>query len=237
MIEQKRLVVLCGKGGVGKSTLARALIAYARSRSIGLCAFDGDGSNASLTRFYAESRVIDVDGDLQIASWYESQVVPALLTGDAQIVLLDLGAGAERLFARWCIDNAAADVLAEESVRIALWHVMDPTLDAISPFLDAVQRLPAVEHTLWFNHGLAKGLDVADPERAFSAIRREPEFIEALGDRQICVIPALLEGGLIDQRDLSFEAAIAADGPLNLFQRLRVKRWVEHVGLTIDEVL
>ena len=237
MLEQKKLVVLSGKGGVGKSTLARALIAYADSRSIACRAFDADGSNASLARFYPEVEVIDVDGDLRISGWYERQVIPALLSGDNQIVLLDLGAGAERLFRSWCVDNDAVNVLARELVSISLWHVLDPTLDSVSPFLESVQLLPNVDHLVWFNHGLAKGLDVADPNRAFDAIRHEPEFIIALASRRLCVIPLLLEGAIIDAQDLSFEDAIAANSSLTLFQRLRVKRWLEQVGASIDEVL
>jgi hypothetical protein len=50
-------------------------------------------------------------------------------------------------------------------------------------------------------------------------------------------MPPLLEGPLIDAQDLSFEEALAAHGPLALFQRLRVKRWLEQVGLAIDQVL
>jgi len=237
MFEKKKLVVVSGKGGVGKSTLSRALIEYATRRSISLRAFDADGSNASLARFYPETKVINVDGDLRISDWYESEVIPALLSGDNRIVLLDLGAGAERLFRSWCVDNDAVDVLAHESVSVSLWHVLDPTLDSVSPFLEAVQLLPKVNHVVWLNHGLAKGLDVADPDRAFDAIRREPEFINALADRRLFVIPPLLEGALIDAQDLCFEDAIASSGPLSLFQRLRVKRWVEQIGISIDEVL
>ena len=236
MLNQKKLIVLSGKGGVGKSTLARALITHAARKNIAFRAFDGDGSNASLARFHSEVDVIDVDGDLRIADWYESQVIPALLADDCQIVLLDLGAGAERLFRTWCIHNQAVDVLAGESVAISLWHVLDPTLDAVSPLLEAVQLLPQVEHVVWLNHGLAKGLDVTAPDRAFDAIRREPEFIDVVRDRKVCVMPPLLEGPLIDAQDLSFEEALATHGPLALFQRLRVKRWLEQVGLAIDQV-
>jgi hypothetical protein len=90
---------------------------------------------------------------------------------------------------------------------------------------------------VWLNHGLAKGLDVTAPDRAFDAIRREPEFIDVVRARKVCVMPPLLEGPLIDAQDLSFEEALAAHGPLALFQRLRVKRWLEQVGLAIDQVL
>lgn len=235
---QKQLVTIMGKGGVGKSLLARAIMCHAQQQNLPVAAFDGDASNASLARFYPEAHVVDVDGDLATTHWYETHVVPPLLEPGPRIVLLDLGAGSERLFRRWCQENHAPDVLQEQGVEMVIWHVMDPSLDSVSPFLDTVASLPGIRHVVWFNHGLAKGLDMAQPENAFAAICREPEFIEAIQDRLQLVIPNLPASADIDARDLRFEVAGAArESPLFLFERIRVHRWMETMSSALTHAL
>lgn len=235
---KKQLITIMGKGGVGKSVLARAVMCHAGQHNLPVIAFDGDASNASLSRFYREANVVDVDGDMATAHWYETHVVPPLLESGPRIVLLDLGAGSERLFRRWCKENNAPDVLKEQGVEMRLWHVMDPSLDSVSPFLDAVATLPEVAHVVWFNHGLAKGMDVAQPDRAFAAIGREAEFIEAIQDRLQLVIPNLPASAEIDAQDLRFELAGSAQGsPLFLFERMRVFRWMQNMSAALTQAL
>lgn len=236
-MKSKKLVVLMGKGGVGKSLLARATLCHALRQGIPITAFDGDASNASLARFYCEAQVVDVDGDLQTCDWYETQVVSPLLSDQAQVVLLDLGAGSERLFRRWCSENQAPEVLKGEGIELVLWHVMDPTLDAVSPFLDAVTHLPQVRHVVWFNHGLAKGLDVVAPAKAFQAIEQEPEFIAAIEGRTPLIIPNLQASAQIDAQDLRFEQAYSKESPLFLFERLRVSYWMAQMSHAIGQAL
>ncbi len=235
---EKQLITIMGKGGVGKSLLARAVMCHAGQQNLPIAAFDGDASNASLARFYPKAHVVDVDGDLATTHWYETHVVPPLLESGPRIVLLDLGAGSERLFRRWCLENHAPEVLREQGVEMAIWHAMDPSLDSVSPFLDTVASLPDVRHVVWFNHGLAKGMDVAQPERAFAAIGREPEFIEAVQDRLQLVIPNLPASAEIDAQDLRFELAGSAQGsPLFLFERMRVFRWMQNMSAALTQAL
>lgn len=233
----KKLVVSSGKGGVGKSTLLRALVAHASQKNLKFCAFDGDASNASLNRFHTASTVVDVDGDLRIKNWIEAAVVPTLTDAAVELVMLDLGSGAERLFRQWCSDNQAAALLAQEEVEIVVFHVLDPTLDSVSPLLDTVTTLPDVRHVIWMNHGLAKGLDTYDPAQAFISILSEPEFHAIAEGKPIQVIPPLLESGKIDAADLPFVNAISPQSPLTLFERARVKRWLQEMSRQFSEVL
>lgn len=225
-----RLVAISGKGGTGKSMIARALVWHYRHRDIRFEAFDADGSNATLARFYPTTRVVDVDGDGLVEHWFETSVVPALVDSEADRVILDLGAGAERLFRQWANRNDAVALLGEQAVEITLIHVMDPSLDSISPFLENVQLLPGMAHVVVFNLGLAKGLQAYEPSKAFDAIRAEPEFINAAHELPIVGLPPLLEAGELDAGDIPFEHAIDHGGPLNLFGRMRVKKWLETVS-------
>ncbi|MCX9157284.1 hypothetical protein OPU71_14240 [Niveibacterium sp. 24ML] len=234
---RKRLHVIAGKGGVGKSMLARALIWASAERRIKLKAFDGDGSNASLKRFHQDADVVDVDGDGLVAHWYEQRVVPSLLNSAGSSVLLDLGAGAERLFRRWAAQNEAAALLQDYDAEIVIWHVLEPSLDSVSPLLDTLSVLPEVRHIVALNLGLARGIHTYDPEAAFKPLLSEPEFLEAAHGKSILRLPPLLDAGLLDRHDLSFADALKPDSPLSIFERARVRKWLTTISAPFAQCL
>lgn len=222
----RRLHVVSGKGGVGKSMFCRALAWCWGSIHGEFVAFDADASNATLARFLPNTTVVDVDGDGRIGAWFERVVMPPLIAGDTRRVLLDLGSGAERLFRGWASSNEAPALLREMGVEITVWHLLDPSLDSISPLLDTVSALPDVEHAIVLNLGLAKGIHTYDPMGAFAAIQAEPEFQEVTRGRPVLKMAPLLEAGRIDQDDVTFEVAVSDKSPLYLFERMRVYRWL-----------
>lgn len=221
----RRLHVLSGKGGVGKSTLGRAIAWSWQSCNLSFSAFDADGSNATLARFIPGTVVVDVDGDGQVHNWFEETVVPSVLTGHSR-VLLDLGAGGERLFRTWSSNNDAPALLASEGVGICVWHLLDPSIDSISPLLDTMAAMPDVKHMVVFNLGLAKGFHSYQPEAAFASILQEPEFQVAAKDRTIIKLPPLIDGAKLDAADMDFATAIAEGSPLTIFEKMRVKKWL-----------
>lgn len=221
----RRLHVVSGKGGVGKSTLSRAIAWSWQSCNLRFSAFDADCSNSTLARFLPGTVVVDVDGDGLVNRWFEETVIPSVLTGHSR-VLLDLGAGAERLFRTWSSNNEAPALLASEGVGICVWHMLDPSIDSVSPMLDTMTAMPDVDHVVVFNLGLAKGLHSYQPEAAFAAILQEPEFQEAAKNKTIIKLPPLLDGAKLDAADMDFTAAIAEGSPLTIFEKMRVKKWL-----------
>lgn len=237
MKRTQRLVAISGKGGTGKSTVARSLMWHYRQRNVRFTAFDGDGSNATLARFYPEANVVDVDGDGLVASWFENSVVTPLMDSQTERVVLDLGAGAERLFRLWAHRNDAAELLGAQGIEIALIHVMDPSVDSVSPFLENVQILPDVQHIVVFNLGLAKGLHAYQPMQAFEAIRAEPEFVTASHGLPVIAMPPLLEASELDAGDVCFERAVDHDSPLGMFGRMRVRKWLETISTDLGPLV
>ena len=231
----RRLHVIAGKGGVGKSMLARALMWLSADQKRPMMAFDGDGSNASLFRFHQEAEVVDVDGDGLVARWYEERVIPALIDEGRHDVLLDLGAGAERLFRSWAARNDAPALLREAGAEIVVWHVLEPSLDSVSPLLDTIAALPEVSHSIVLNLGLARGVHAYDPESAFAPMLAEPEFREAIDGRTLCRLPPLLDASKFDQLDLAFSAALQPDSALTLFERARLRKWLSSVREQVKE--
>lgn len=232
MVKKKlspRLNVVSGKGGVGKSMFSRAMAWSWGSVGAQFKAFDADGSNATMARFVPNTTVVDVDGDGRVSSWFERVVMPPLVAGDTRHALLDLGSGAERLFRGWACANEAPALLRDIGVEITIWHLLDPSVDSISPMLDTVSVLPDVEHAIVFNLGLAKGVHTYDPAAAFAAIEAEPEFQEASKGRPMLKMPPLLEAARIDRDDMTFELAVSEKSPLFIFERVRVYRWLDRM--------
>ena len=66
-IMKKRLIlILNGKGGVGKSFFAVNFVQYLKDHEISHAAFDSDDENSTLKRFHSEAQFIDArpaDGD------------------------------------------------------------------------------------------------------------------------------------------------------------------------------
>lgn len=205
--------------------LSRALAWAWQSYNFRVIAFDADCSNATLTRFLPGTVLVDVDGDGLVNRWFEEKVVPAILN-DSPRVLLDLGAGGERLFRNWSANNDAPSLLAEQGVEICVWHALDPSLDSVSPMLDTMAAMPKVTHLIAFNLGLAKGVHSYRPLDAFEAIQLEQEFIEAARDKPIIKIPPLLDVARLDAADMSFTDAVGDASPLTIFEKMRVNKWL-----------
>src|SRR5437773_12536804 len=71
MIMKKRLIlILNGKGGVGKSFFAVNFIQYLKDREISYAAFDSDDENSTLKRFHSEVGFIDPAVHRTLTSWW-----------------------------------------------------------------------------------------------------------------------------------------------------------------------
>jgi MinD-like ATPase involved in chromosome partitioning or flagellar assembly len=80
---KKRLIlILNGKGGVGKSFFAVNFVQYLKDHEISHAAFDSDDENSTLKRFHSEAQFIDAGQPTEI-----DKVTFAL--ADSDIVVVD----------------------------------------------------------------------------------------------------------------------------------------------------
>src|SRR6266480_5281848 len=92
MIMKKRLIlILNGKGGVGKSFFAVNFIQYLKDHEISHAAFDSDDENSTLKRFHSEVGFIDPGHAPDI-----DLMVEAL--ADKDVVVVDCRAASTRIF-------------------------------------------------------------------------------------------------------------------------------------------
>ena len=148
------LIAIHGKGGAGKSTVARYLVHRALAAG-GVAAFDGDASNGTLARFYRDQVArVPTDDPAGVAIWLERAVWPAAAAG--KTVVLDLGSGAERIFTQWAASAGLLAVAEEAKIAVTLIGVLDPSKDALAPARAAVEALPDARHVMVRNAGRVK---------------------------------------------------------------------------------
>ncbi len=125
----KHTIILVGadKGGVGKTTIARALLDFLHRKNILVRAFDTENPRGTLHRFYPGiSEIIDL-GD--VAS--QMKVLDTLTTSDIKVTIVDLKAGnlstALDTFEKIGVLEAARN----GEFNLALVHVVGPAIASL----------------------------------------------------------------------------------------------------------
>jgi hypothetical protein len=229
------LIVTIGKGGVGKTLLARAIDALWREEDQPFVGLDVDLSNASYQRFSSRAIPIDV-GDHEVSSWIESQVLKHLIGTEGMSMIIDTGAGTERNLRAWLADNDVVSILRARNTDVVIFTVFDPSVDSITPFLENVDMLPTARHVLVFNEGLARGLPRI---KAFRNIESEREFIEQAKGKSRIYMPALIDAQQIDGTDYPIYDSQATGSALArnpMFVR-RIQLWKRSMHEQIRRVL
>lgn len=225
------LAVTVGKGGTGKSTIARVLLHRAQAAGRKLTAFDADVTNGTLTRFYRDA-VIRYDGLDQpeaIEAWFEQSVWPAAETGSA---LLDCGAGIERVFGAW------AELLGgvADAKDVTVLTVFDRSKDGLAT-LEAITRdLPMAHHVIVLNEGRLSA------SQTFGEIRDHRIYRQAIATgAKTVLLPRFERDDVLDNLNVSFADAVAGasqNGAAQLgpFDRQRLIRWLRDADTALEPV-
>lgn len=225
------LTVTVGKGGTGKSTIARVLLHRAQAAGRNLAAFDADVSNGTLTRFYRDAviRYGGTDQPEAIEAWFEQSVWPAAETGSA---LLDCGAGIERVFSAWA--ELLGGVAGAKDVTILT--VFDRSKDGLAT-LEAITRdLPMAHHVIVLNEGRLGS------SQTFGEIRDHRIYRQAIATgAKTVALPRFERDDVLDNLNVSFADAIGGaskNGAAQLgpFDRQRLIRWLRDVDTALEPV-
>lgn len=129
----KRLVlVVSGKGGVGKTTFSRLMTDIYRERNAKASIFDADGQIGGLVRVYHDAGVnfYDLRQDAERVTLLNS------IASDADVILHDLPGGSRFEISK-IVDNGDGEqvegflaALAENGVRLTLVHVIDNEIES-----------------------------------------------------------------------------------------------------------
>jgi cellulose biosynthesis protein BcsQ len=122
---KKRLIlILNGKGGVGKSFFAVNFVQYLKDRQIPHAAFDSDDENSTLKRFHSEVEFINASQPTEI-----DKMVHAL--DDHDVVVVDCRAASTRIFLNYFEETRLPDILDGLGARLTIACPVNHELDSI----------------------------------------------------------------------------------------------------------
>src|ERR1700733_1573910 len=122
---KKRLIlILNGKGGVGKSFFAVNFVQYLKDRQIPHAAFDSDDENSTLKRFHSEVEFINTGEPTEI-----DKMVNALEEND--VVVVDCRAASTRIFLDYFKQTELPKALENLDARLTIACPVNHELDSI----------------------------------------------------------------------------------------------------------
>ena len=141
----KRLLgIVSGKGGVGKTMTARALLDVMRSENVKAAAFDADGAVGGLVRLYGQraddGKVMDSQDPMAGVAFYdlrsdrERNTLLDSIALDASVILHDLPGGStidmQRIVDGGDGVSGLLDTLELHGLRMTLIHVVDNEIES-----------------------------------------------------------------------------------------------------------
>jgi hypothetical protein len=125
----KPAVILVGadKGGVGKTTVSRALLDYFIAHNIPTRAFDTEAPKGTLRRFHP-----DVTEIVDIASTADQmKVFDTVSSSDAQITVIDVRAGLLSSTLRALRDIGFLEAAKKNQLTFAVFHILGPSVASL----------------------------------------------------------------------------------------------------------
>lgn len=142
----KPTVILVGadKGGVGKTTISRALIDFLTRNEVPVRVFDTEFPRGSLHRFYPDkSRIVDLT-NVQA----QMQLLDTLETADVDVSIVDFRAGnlsvALDIFERIGVLKAARDGV----FNLGLVHVVGPSVASLEEISEVARYVSGLDYVL-----------------------------------------------------------------------------------------
>ncbi|HEV7926870.1 MAG TPA: hypothetical protein VGR14_16035 [Verrucomicrobiae bacterium] len=173
---KKRLIlILNGKGGVGKSFFAVHFVQYLKDHQIAHAAFDSDDENSTLKRFHSEVGFINPNNPVEI-----DRMVEALK--DKDVVVVDCRAASTRIFLKYFEDTDLATILVSLGAGLTIASPVNHELDSIHQIQRLVGGIPGkVDFLVIRNEVHGEGFDLFDK----SKIRQK--LLSELGAKEILV--------------------------------------------------
>ena len=141
----KPTVILVGadKGGVGKTTVARAVADYLIGKNITLRAFDTESPRGTLKRFYGDiTETVDIGSTAD-----QMRILDTLNTAQVTVSLIDTRAGALAQTLRVLRDIGFLDAVREGQFNFILMHVLGASIASLE---EIAETAPFVANAHYF---------------------------------------------------------------------------------------
>jgi MinD-like ATPase involved in chromosome partitioning or flagellar assembly len=222
---KKRLIlILNGKGGVGKSFFAVNFVQYLKDHQITHAAFDSDDENSTLKRFHSEVQFIDAGQPTEI-----DKMTYALT--DYDVVVVDCRAASTRIFLNYFEETQLPTVLESLDARLTIACPVNHEMDSIYQIQRLVSAIGGkVDFVIIRNEVHGEGFDLFDK----SKLRQK--MLSDLGAKEIQV--RQMQKWLVEdlQKSKLTVTAARANQDFHLLDRQRLKLWQEKFYAQIEIV-
>jgi len=125
----KPAVILVGadKGGVGKTTVSRALLDYLIAHNIPVRAFDTEAPKGTLKRFHPDiTDVVDITSTSD-----QMRIFDTLASAAAQVTVIDIRAGQLSNTLRALRDIGFLDAAKKTQLSFTVFHILGPSITSL----------------------------------------------------------------------------------------------------------
>lgn len=219
------------KGGVGKSFICRAAIAYHRNHDIDFVPFDTDRSNPDVMRIYGKIAGCKTDVFSEGVR-YEDTANHVFNVATEKRVLVNLPAQSFISLRGWIEKNELLDLAEENGIDFYIWFVSDCGYDSLKLLNKSVSYFQdRVQHILVANYGMTEDWEPLERDAALQKLLKKYgvkviEFPKFIGNS---------DRNRIDSLSLSFEVATEHE-EFGLISRQRVKTFLRKAFAAFDEV-
>jgi hypothetical protein len=123
-------VILVGadKGGVGKTTVTRALLDYLASNNVLTRAFDTEAPRGTLKRFHpVGTEIVDVSETTDLM-----RIIDTLASSDIKVSVIDARAGSMGPFLKRLHEMGFLDAAQEGHFTFVVFHILGPSLASLN---------------------------------------------------------------------------------------------------------
>jgi len=231
----KPAVVLVGadKGGVGKTTVSRALLDYFVAHNITTRAFDTETPKGTLKRFHPNiTDIVDITSTSD-----QMKIFDTLASAEAQITVIDIRAGMLAKTLESLRNIGFLDAAAKTQLTFTVFHVLGPSIASLDEIRDTAAFMEDAHYILVKNFINNTSFFEWDPATYNS-------YFKKIKDAHEITIPKLNEMAceqveLASVPYVSFVANKALDGQNAAFSfvlRGYVRHWLGNVWAEFDRI-
>jgi predicted ABC-type ATPase len=228
-MKKQLVIILNGKGGVGKSFFATNLVQYLKDQQIEHHAIDTDNENSTLKRFHSEAEFININNVQEIDALFAA-------LERSSLVVVDCRAASTDIFLDYFAEVRAFEIL----------EMLDAALTIISPVnheADSVEQVKIIAEALGAKcrYLIVRNQAHSDQFRIYDNSQTRSRVLGELAGREI-LMPKLYDWLVtgLNETNLSMTAAIAGS-EFSLVDRQRLKNWqanfYEQLELARDLIL
>ena len=231
----KPAVILVGadKGGVGKTTVARALLDYLVAHNIPSRAFDTESPRGTLRRFHPDiTEVVDITSTAD-----QMKVFDSISTANAQITVIDVRAGLLSTTLRALRDIGFLDAAKKSQLTFGVFHILGPSVASLDEIAETSTLVSEFNYFLvknFINNTTFFEWDPATYNSYFKKIKGAHEITIPKLNEMACEQVELASVPFV-----SFVANKGMDGqPANYSFVLRgyVRHWLGNVWAEFDRI-